>query len=188
MIRSIWKLEPARREPPLAVLKFGSSVLPREDDLPRAVHEIYRYYRRGWRVVAVVSALGETTDRLAAQAKRFGADPAAHGVTALLSTGETTAAALLCLALDRAGVPATLVDPRRARLRTEGPPLDAEPRGLDGPLLERELRERPVAVFPGFYGVARDGGVALLGRGGSDLTALFLAHRLGAAHCRLLKD
>jgi homoserine dehydrogenase len=42
-------------------------------------------------------------------------------------------------------------------------------------------------VVPGFYGRGPDGKIYLLGRGGSDLTALHLAHSLGAA-CRLLKD
>jgi aspartokinase len=44
----------------IRVLKFGSSVLKSRDDLPTAVHEIYRWYREGWSVVAVVSAIGDT--------------------------------------------------------------------------------------------------------------------------------
>jgi homoserine dehydrogenase len=175
-------------EAPLTVLKFGSSVLAREQDVPRAVHEIYRFYRHGHRVLAVVSALAGTTERLLAEARQFGDDLAPRGVAALLATGEVTAAALLLLALDRAGIPAALLDPRQARLRAAGPLLDAEPCGLDAALVRRRLERRRVVVMPGFFGEAEDGGVALLGRGGSDLTALYVAKRLGAAQCRLLKD
>ena len=38
---------------PLIVLKFGSSVLRTAADLPQAIHEIYRYSREGFGVVAV---------------------------------------------------------------------------------------------------------------------------------------
>ena len=53
--------------------------------------------------------------------------------------------------------------------------------------LQARLRERPILVVPGFVGRHEDGRLSLLGRGGSDLTALFLAARLGGK-CRLLKD
>jgi homoserine dehydrogenase len=174
--------------PPVTVLKFGSSVLAGEEDAARAVHEIYRYHRAGHGVVAVVSALAGATERLLAQARRWGGEAAPRGVAALLATGEATAAALLLLALDRAGLPAALLDPRQAALRAGGPLLDGEPCGVNVGLLRRWLARHRVVVVPGFYGEAADGAVALFGRGGSDLTALFLAHRLGAAECRLLKD
>ena len=50
----------------VVVLKFGSSVLQSRADLPHAVHEIYRWIRRQYRVVAVVSAFAGETDRLLA--------------------------------------------------------------------------------------------------------------------------
>jgi homoserine dehydrogenase len=46
----------------------------------------------------------------------------------------------------------------------------------------------PVLILPGFVGRTADRSWALMGRGGSDLTALFAAQRLGARECRLLKD
>lgn len=51
------------------VLKFGGSVLRDEADLPLAVHEIYRHWRQGYRVLAVVSAFEGTTDELLARAE-----------------------------------------------------------------------------------------------------------------------
>jgi len=52
----------------IVVLKFGSSVLTSWSDVPNAVHEIYGWYRTGHRVIAVVSAIGRTTNWLIAQA------------------------------------------------------------------------------------------------------------------------
>ncbi|HEY6324454.1 MAG TPA: aspartate kinase, partial [Thermoanaerobaculia bacterium] len=119
-------------ERPLAVLKFGSSVLQREDAIPVAVHEVYRHLRLGYRVVAVVSALGKTTDRLLSLARGLGdAPPSSVPLASLLATGEAASAALLAIALDRSGIPAALIEAARLRLRTWGHHLDAEPCELD---------------------------------------------------------
>jgi homoserine dehydrogenase len=172
----------------IAVLKFGGSILGENGDIIRAVHEIYRFLRSGRRVVAVVSALGRTTDMLLEQANELFGNPEPSGLAALLATGEATSAALLALALDRAGIPATRLDPWRVGLRTSGPLLDAEPVEINRQEIYRALEERPVVILSGFVGYDRDGYTSLLGRGGSDLTALFVAQRLGAATCRLIKD
>src|SRR5262245_56085636 len=96
---------------PVIVLKFGSSVLASESSIPDAVHEIYRWYRRGYRVVAVVSAVGRTTDKLIAQAKEYSGAPDPAHLASLLATGESVSAGLVALALDRAGIPASILDP-----------------------------------------------------------------------------
>ena len=113
-----------------AVLKFGSSVLRSEDDLPRVVDEIYRWVRGGHRVIAVVSALGNTTDQLFVKARSFG-DCAGHAIAELIANGETTSAALLGLALDQAGIPCVTLDATRIGLETCGPALDASPQRLN---------------------------------------------------------
>jgi homoserine dehydrogenase len=167
------------------VLKFGSSVLRTRADLPWVAQAIYAHVRRGERVVAVVSAFAGVTDALYARAREHGSDPRA--TAALVATGEHESAALLALALDRCGVPARLLAPHAVNLRTRGATLDAEPADVDAAAFDTALADRPVVVFPGFCGLDAAGDVALLGRGGSDLTALFLAERLGA-RCVLVKD
>lgn len=167
------------------VLKFGSSVLRSPEDLPWAVQEIYAHVRRGERVVAVVSAFDGITDMLYAKARGHGS--CERATAALVATGEFESAALLALTLDRCGVPATLLEPRAVALETTGRLLDAEPAAVDTAPFEAALGAGRVVVFPGFSGVDASGATALLGRGGSDLTALFLAERLGAS-CVLVKD
>lgn len=170
------------------VLKFGGSVLRSERDLAQVVHEVYRHTRRGRRVVAVVSAFEGRTDALVAQAAGFGDRPDVPAVATLVSTGELASASTLALALSRAGIGATVLTPAALGLRTTGDPVDADPCELDLPALHRALQRRWVVVVPGFTGVDDAGNTTLLGRGGSDLTALFIAHRLGGAPCRLVKD
>lgn len=173
---------------PIVVLKFGSSVLENHEALPAAVLEIYREIRRGRRVVAVVSAFGNRTDELLASARQLFDEPEPASLARLLETGEAESAATLGLALDQAGVPARILDAGQLSLKTSEEILDAEPHDFDVVRLHHELLAVPVVVVPGFSGKLKNGAPALLGRGGSDLTALFLAHGLRAAECRLLKD
>ncbi|MDF1836353.1 MAG: homoserine dehydrogenase, partial [Planctomycetota bacterium] len=177
---------------PISVLKFGSSVLRSVEDLPSVVHGIYGEWRRGRRVIAVVSALGSTTDDLLAQARELEVDPDPRHLAQLLATGENTSGALLTLALQRAGVPARSVGPGDIGLVSQGGHLDAHPVGLDVHALRNQLKTIPVLVLPGFVSHRSDGDLALLGRGGSDLTAIHLAGCLAksaeSVRCLLVKD
>lgn len=176
------------RSHPLIVLKFGGSVLLNEDHLRIAVHEIYRWRRDGWRVVAVVSALAGRTDGILSKCASSGARPLAHAQAAALACGELESAAMLGLHLDRAGVPASMLTPAAVSLRANGDPLDADPVSIDiAPIVEALARDG-VVVFPGFIACDDSGRTVTLGRGGSDLTALFLAQYLAADKCRLIKD
>jgi len=170
----------------IVVLKFGSSVLRNESDLPRAVHEIYRHWRAGAQVLAVVSALGNSTDELLYRAQKICAEPDDTALAALLATGEATASALLTLALNRAGIPARVFNAAQAGLRTSGTVLDSQLQELNVGRLQSELNHA-VVVLPGFVGHDEDGRTTLLGRGGSDFSAVFVAQRLGG-RCVLVKD
>jgi len=170
------------------VLKFGSSVLRSTADFPQVILEIYREVRKGHKVVAVVSAPGDTTDRLLEEARQAWGHPDPRCLARLLETGEAMAAARLGLALEAAGIPGQVLDPVQISLRTSEDYLDAEPLDFAAGTVLGALAHSPVVIVPGFSGRCRSGQPALLGRGGSDLTALFLARGLNAAECRLLKD
>lgn len=170
---------------PILVLKFGGSVLTGASDVRRAVDEVYRFHRRGVGVVAVVSAFHGTTDRLLALGRAQRTDD--PGLAELLASGEREAATALSRALARSGVRARLLDPIALGFAARGPRFDADPAAIDCSKLEAAIEGGGVAIVPGFFGIGEDGGIALLGRGGSDLSALFLASRLGA-RCRLVKD
>jgi homoserine dehydrogenase len=175
-----------KQQPEIVVLKFGSSVLRSEKDLPYAVHEIYRAWRGGAQVLVVVSAFGNTTDELLRRSENISEHPEASALAALMATGEATASAMLCLALGKAGIPARVLDPAQAGLRTEGGTLEANLIAVDVARLKQELRQA-VVVLPGFVGRCENGYTTLLGRGGSDFSALFLASELDG-RCVLLKD
>lgn len=170
------------------VLKFGSSVLGEVDDLRAVVTEIYRHARQGTRVVAVVSAFLGETDRLIEEASRFGAAPGSNHAPGLIALGEKRAAALLAIACDQAGLDACVMGARALDLRAGGAIEDAEPQAIDKAALTRALAVHDVVVVPGFIAIGAKGEAVLLGRGGSDLTAAFIAGVLGLGEVTLLKD
>ena len=176
-------------DPALSVLKFGSSLLGGSDGYGMAVQEIARELRAGRRVVAVVSARRGVTDALEREARDVAAEtPDATLLALLLRTGEEASAAVLGLALGRAGARARVLTADELGLRTDGAPDDGEPTDVDVGGLRAALEAHEVLVVPGFVGRDGAGRPALLGRGGSDYTALYLASRLGAAEVRLVKD
>ena len=187
-MRPISENQPSGRPSRLTVLKFGGSVLRDASAVHLAAHEVYRCLRRGEQVIAVVSALAGETDALMAQAQATGDGEKAPGYAELLRLGEMRAAALLALALGRTGVDARAIDPAQIGLRAEGEVDDARPAALDTAALSRLLDAHEVLVVPGFSAVLEDGRAALLGRGGSDMSAIYLADALGARHVRLIKD
>ena len=170
----------------IIVLKVGSSVLQTAADLPQAVHEIYRWIRQQYRVVAVVSAFSGETDRLLRSVAQYG-DAQPESVARIVATGEEIATASLALELDRFGIPAQVLDASQIQLIADTCGNDTEPVSVNVERIQEVLRLGRVAVVPGFVARDRGGRVALFGRGGSDLSALFLAKSL-KAKCRLIKD
>ena len=172
----------------LIVLKFGGSVLRDEKTLRLAVHEIHRWRRDAFRVVAVVSALAGVTDELLRTTRRISKHSSDHVVASIASSGELQCAALLGQLLERAGIPSRVLTPAAIGLVASGPALNADPRSLNTGPIQHALEHDEVAVVPGFVGLDDDARTVVFGRGGSDLTALFLASRLRATRCRLVKD
>lgn len=193
-IAETWRMEAtatvSATEPdrPLVVLKFGSSVLRSPADAPEAVSEIYRFVREGRRVIAVVSAFQGVTDRLLAEAHAWGCPHDASLAPRYVAIGEESSAALLAIACDRAGLSARALSCAELGLRAEGAPDAAEPVGLDARAIEAAFETADVVVVPGYVGRDGEDRTVLLGRGGSDLSAVYLAHALKAERVRLIKD
>ncbi len=178
---------PAASRKRLCVLKFGSSVLETEGDYAAVANEVYRHVRDGEKVVAVVSALAGETDALLNQGMRVGGEQPLL-LARIARTGELHSAALLALALGQIGVRACTLDPHEMGLVAEGDPLDSTLTGLDAEAVLAKLELHDALVVPGFTAGHVEHGVVTLGRGGTDLSAVFFAARLDAHRVRLIKD
>lgn len=136
----------------------------------------------------LASTIAGRTDQLLTECRAWlGEEMAREAVAAYVATGESQSAALLVGALRGAGIAARLTEPREINLRVQGDALEADPIGVEVAALHALWQTHTVLVLPGFFGIDGEDRTALLGRGGSDLSALFLAHALGA-QCYLVKD
>jgi homoserine dehydrogenase len=86
------------------------------------------------------------------------------------------------------GMRACTLDPHEMGLVATGDPLDADLDSLDAEAVHAKFVEHDVIVVPGFTAGHEEHGVVTLGRGGTDLSAVFFAARLGSKRVRLLKD
>lgn len=168
-------------------MKFGSSIFAGVDSIPRAVHAIYRHVQQGEHVIAVVSALAGETDQLLGMVDQLDKEADPYRIASFVGTGETKSALLLSIALERVGLTTQLLSPEGIGLMAEGPPLDSDPYKIDTGAVQNYLNSCQVAILPGFIACDTQGRTVLLGRGGSDDTALFVAQQLKAS-CRLVKD
>lgn len=172
----------------VVVMKFGSSILRSPADAPLVASACYAHVRQGRKVVAVVSAFAGETDKLLADARGLGLAHSNDLLPGYVALGEERAAALVAVACDRVGLDAAALSVRELGVVAEGEAEHARPCGLRADHLKQALDRHEVVVVPGFGAVRPDGRVALLGRGGSDLTAVFLAAELGLDRVRLVKD
>ena len=171
----------------LRIQKFGGSSLA---DLQRihAVSAIVKKAREEGDVVAVVSAMGKTTNALLARAKALQENPEAQTLDILLTVGEQESAALLALSLQAQGVRAKAFTGWQAGILTDENHGNARIRAVASEALEQALREGIVPVVTGFQGVTAEGAITTLGRGGSDTTAVALAAALCADECEIYTD
>lgn len=169
------------------VLKFGSSVLRATIDAASAAAEVARMRRAGDKVLAVVSAYLGETDRLLDDARTLGRGGFSRHAARLVSLGEERACLGLAIACEAAGLHADYLDIETMGLAAKGPDDEATPSAVDRQAIEATLRAHDVVIVPGFAAL-KDGRHVLLGRGGSDLSAVFLAEALGQNVVTLIKD
>jgi hypothetical protein len=92
------------------------------------------------------------------------------------------------MTLDAVGIPSRAVDPREIGMLALGSVLESEPVAIDRARVTAFFQQVSVLVVPGFFAYDQERRLHLLGRGGSDLSTVFLASALRAHRCRLLKD
>jgi aspartate kinase len=172
----------------LIVQKYGGTSVGTAERIKAVAQRIARSKLEGSRVVAVVSAMGDTTDDLIALAKQIHDDPEDRELDLLLSTGEVVSCALVSMALHALDEEAVALTGAQAGIVTERAHRRAQILSIDPHRIERELERGRIVVVAGFQGMTEDMDVTTLGRGASDITAVALAAALKADLCELYKD
>ena len=173
---------------PLIVQKYGGSSVADADKILRVASRIAGTKDSGVDIVAVVSAMGDTTDKLIGLAQTISPHPDPRELDLLLSTGELVSCTLLTMALRTLGYPAISLSGLQAGIQTDTTYGKARINRVDTARVRQELKKGHLIVVAGFQGVTEDLDVTTLGRGGSDTTAVALAAALGAERCEIYTD
>ena len=172
----------------LVVQKFGGTSVADADRMREVANHVKRTRSRGDDVVLVVSAMGKETDGLLRLASEVNNDPPGREMDMLITAGERKSIALMCMALHAAGVPADSFTGNQAGFETDDNYGNSKIVSVDPHRVRDSVDKGRVAVVAGAQGMSADNNVTFLGRGGSDTTAVALAHGLGADACELYTD
>ena len=172
----------------IVVQKYGGSSLADADAIRGVARRIARSSEGEDQVVAVVSAMGDTTDRLIELAERVAGRPDTRELDALLATGELQSCTLMAMALHSLGCGAVSLSGAQAGIRTDSRHRGARISVVEPERITRELRSGKIVIVAGFQGITDDLDVTTLERGGSDTTAVAVAAGLGASRCEIYTD
>jgi aspartate kinase len=172
----------------LLVQKFGGSSVADPDRIRAVADHVVRTRRSGNDVVAVVSAMGKTTDDLVRLAGDVTRRPGGREMDMLLTAGERISMALLSMAVEDLGQPAVSFTGSQAGILTDTEHGKAKIIEVRGDRIREALADGKVAIVAGFQGVSTARDITTLGRGGSDTTAVALAAALGADVCEIYTD
>jgi aspartate kinase len=171
----------------IIVEKYGGSSLATIDKINSVAQRIIKSKSDGHQMVVVVSAMGDTTDNLLSKAMSVNPNPDQRELGLLLSTGEIISASLLSLAIQNLGHSATALTGAQAGIRTNGAHVNSTISSIDPGRIHELLEKDEIVIVTGFQGIHKDE-ITVLGRGGSDATAVALASSLGASCCFIYTD
>ena len=174
---------------PIIVQKHGGACLETPAKIRAVASSLADLHRRGHRVVAIVSAMGKTTDELIRMAYQVSPHPNRRELDMLLTTGERISMSLMSMALSDLGVPAISFTGSQAGVMTDDSHSSARILDVRPTRVLEELDRGRIVVLAGFQGVNPvNKEVTTLGRGGSDTTAVAMAAALKAESCEIIKE
>lgn len=173
---------------PIVVQKYGGSSVGDIKRIQSVADHIHQTKEEGFKVIAVVSAMGKTTDDLLNLAHRINGSPSNREMDALLATGEQVSTALLSLAIEALGLKVISLTGAQCGILTDAVFAKAKINAIHSERLLTELEKHDVVIVAGFQGVTSNGDVTTLGRGGSDTSAVAVAAHVKANKCEIFTD
>ena len=170
------------------VMKFGGTSVGDPQKLKDVAARIVAAHAEGTRVVAVLSAMGNTTDELVRLAYEISPRPEPRELDMLISVGERISCALAAMAIHDLGDEAISLTGSQAGIVTDTVHGKAKIVDVRARRIHEALDQDKVVLVAGFQGVSTSLDITTLGRGGSDTTAVALAAALAASHCEINTD
>ncbi|MDD5166648.1 MAG: aspartate kinase [Candidatus Omnitrophica bacterium] len=172
----------------MVVQKFGGSSVANVERIQNVARRVVSYRNKGYDLVVVVSALGDTTDELIELADKINTGASEREMDMLLSTGEQISVALLAMAIHKLGREAISFTGAQVGIITDTSHTRARIIKINTDKIKEELAKGKIVIVAGFQGVTLNQDITTLGRGGSDLTAVALAKELKADECEIYTD
>src|SRR2546430_7176109 len=173
----------------IVVQKYGGTSVATPDRIRDVARRVTATAERDHRVVVVVSAMGDTTDRLMEQAQEISRVPHARELDMLLSAGERISMSLLSMAIIEMGREAVSLTGSQAGIVTDTTHTKARIVDVRARRILEALDAGKIVIVAGFQGVSTiSQDVTTLGRGGSDTTAVAPAAALDAEVCQIYTD
>ncbi len=172
----------------LIVCKFGGTSVASPERIQMVAKKLIAKKKAGDDVVAVVSAMGKTTDELMGLANALNSNPPARELDRLLSTGEQVSMTLLAMAIEALGYRAMSFTGRQAGIRTDGTHNKAKIVSVRSDRIMDAVNKGIIPVVAGFQGIDDNDDMTTLGRGGSDTTAVAVAWGIEADVCEIYSD
>lgn len=173
---------------PRLVMKFGGTSVADLARIRNVALKVKREVDRGNQVAVVLSAMAGETNKLVGWARELSPLHDAREYDTVVSSGEQVTVGLLAIALQHLGVQARSWLGWQLPIHTNGMHGSAAITGIESREIESRLEQGQVAVVAGFQGLAPDGRITTLGRGGSDTSAVALAAALKADRCDIYTD
>ena len=172
---------------PRIVMKFGGTSMAGIERIRHVAERVRREAEAGNEVLVVVSAMAGETDRLVQLCREASAlhDPKEYDV--VVASGEQVSAGLLAMTLQNMGLKARSFMGWQL-VKATGVHGNARVEAIEAALLDEALNGGTLAVIPGFTGLAEDGRLATLGRGGGDTSAVAIAAGVKADRCDIYTD
>lgn len=172
----------------LIVQKFGGSSVANAERVFNVARIVTDTYKRGNKVVVVVSAQGDTTDDLIEKANEINPDASKREKDMLLAAGEQISISLLAMAIEKLGCPVVSLLGWQAGFKTSSAYTAARIKKVHTDRIEKELDKKNIVVVAGFQGINRYDDITTLGRGGSDTSAVAIAAAMNADLCQIFTD
>jgi aspartate kinase len=170
------------------VMKFGGTSVADVDRIKNVARRVQAEVARGNQVAVVVSAMAGETNKLVEYCRSVAPIHDAREYDTVVASGEQVTAGLTAMALQELGITARSWLGWQIAIQTDDVHGKARIHEIKTTELDRRLNAGEVAVVAGFQGVAPNGRITTLGRGGSDTSAVALAAALGADRCDIYTD
>lgn len=172
----------------IIVQKYGGSSVATPELIRKVAARVVATRQAGHQVVAVVSAMGGSTDELLALARSVSANPARRELDMLVTVGERISIALLSMAVADLGYPAVSFTGSQSGIITTDNHTNARIIKVTPVRIQAALDAGRIVIVAGFQGVSERLEITSLGRGGTDTTAVALAAALDAEYAEICSD